>query len=165
MLTLGLHRPGPRFFDSQRRDWPCFDAYDEEISRAWDNPLTGEGSHEFGGQQEGDLCTVDGYPGRLRYNKDGDLDCMADHPSSPRDRHTLDKVVCSLSGPFVKVTSAPFFEAARLLDLARAEIILRTASRRNLTTDLSRIRNSSVIARNTVCLVLPLAAISLLKWL
>jgi hypothetical protein len=88
--NLAANRPGWRVSsrDAQRgRDWSCYDSYDKEISQAYLTP-TGEGSGEFIGQRVGDLCTVDGYTGRLVKNDDGELVCRPDHASG-RDHRTL----------------------------------------------------------------------------
>ena len=50
-------------------------ARDAEVSNAWQAPPTGEGSHEFVGEREGDPCTRNGWPGVLRRNGDGELYC------------------------------------------------------------------------------------------
>ena len=87
------HRPGFRIADAQRRDLSVYDEYDVEISNSWKKPPSGFGSGEFVGQREGDLCTIDGAPGRLRKDDDGNLVCMPDHPRGRRDTRTLDEIV------------------------------------------------------------------------
>jgi len=73
-----------------------YQLYDAEIQDAWrnGNPPTGFGSRNFSGQKEGDLCTINGRPGRLRYDDEtGELTCMADHPGGERDARTLDQLI------------------------------------------------------------------------
>ena len=44
-----------------------YDKYDADLAEQWKaKPPTGAGSRGPRGQQEGDLCTVDGSPGRLK---------------------------------------------------------------------------------------------------
>jgi hypothetical protein len=57
-------------------------AYDEveaAMTSAWQNPLTGAGSHDLVGQREGDVCTINGWPGHMRCGQDGNLTCVPDH--------------------------------------------------------------------------------------
>jgi hypothetical protein len=75
--VLGLHRPGPRINDAQRRDLAAYKAYDAHTSNAWKAPPTGAGSGEFRGQREGDQCTVNGSPGHLKMIGDK-LHCVPD---------------------------------------------------------------------------------------
>jgi hypothetical protein len=73
-----LRRPGYRVSDAFPRDWSIYDAYDEEISRMWENkPPTGAGSSAPRGEREGDSCSVNGSRGHLRMI-DGELKCIAD---------------------------------------------------------------------------------------
>ena len=85
--TLGLHRPGWRGEDGgnvgdqlvrngHRRDLAeLYTRHNDELANEWrsGNPPTGFGSKEFIGQREGDLCTIDGWPGHLRPGQDGEL--------------------------------------------------------------------------------------------
>ena len=70
---------------------------DREDAEAWrnpnNNPPSGANSTEFVGQREGDLVTVNGAPGRLRYNDEGDLIGVPDHPIGSRDTRTLNQIV------------------------------------------------------------------------
>ena len=56
-----LRRPGYRVSDAFPRDWSVYDAYDEAISRLWENnPPTGDGSSGPRGEREGDsVCVPD----------------------------------------------------------------------------------------------------------
>ncbi len=97
---LALQRPGFRAADAgnlskQMRDEVdvAYRAYDDAIATQYKRPPTGEGSGEFVGQREGDLCTIDGRPGRLVYDDEtGELVCMADHPTGKRDTRTIDEI-------------------------------------------------------------------------
>lgn len=97
-----LRRPGfrlvdPRDVSKQMRDAvdQAYSDYETDLTSAYkNNPPTGEGSGEFVGQREHDLCTIDGRPGRLvRDDETGELVCMADHPSGERDTRTVDERV------------------------------------------------------------------------
>lgn len=82
-----LHRPGYRLFDrgaqfaerSREAKARSYQQYDADASNAWRNSETPTGAGERGsrGQQEGDLCTLNGQPGHLR-NVNGKLTCVAD---------------------------------------------------------------------------------------
>ena len=93
------HRPGWRVTDSKqvldarRAVEDAYRAYDQERESAWVNPNSdvGAGESQFIGARENDLCTRDGYPGRLRYNDEGNLECVLDHPNGSADRRTLDQ--------------------------------------------------------------------------
>ena len=96
---LGLHRPGFRvaagnqMHDAKRALADAYRAYDQERESAWVNPNSdvGAGESQFIGARENDLCTRDGYPGRLRYNDEGNLECVLDDPNGSTDRRTLDQ--------------------------------------------------------------------------
>jgi hypothetical protein len=96
---LALQRPGFRVADAgnvgkRMRDEidAAYADVENDLTNAWKNkPPTGFGSGEFIGQREGDLCTIDGAPGRLCRDDDGELTCMADHPSGERDARTIDE--------------------------------------------------------------------------
>ena len=97
---LALHRPGPRRLAdvgnvSKLRDQidQAYRQYDDDLSTAYQNvPPTGFGSNNViaGQQQVGDLCTINGAPGRLVVDDEtGELVCMADYPSDASDRRTI----------------------------------------------------------------------------
>jgi hypothetical protein len=76
-----LHRPGFRVGDRSLHDakQAAYDAYETEMQNAWRNPTgtqTGAGSPM--GEREGDICTIDGYPGHLLRGPDGKLTCIPD---------------------------------------------------------------------------------------
>ena len=56
-----LRRPGYRVSDAFPRDWSVYDAYDEAVSRLWENnPPSGAGSSGPRGEREGDsVCVPD----------------------------------------------------------------------------------------------------------
>jgi hypothetical protein len=72
--TLGLHRPGFRVSDvfatDERRR--IYDGYDAELRDAY------KMTKEFVGQREGDLCTINGFPGHLHRDANGRLTCVPD---------------------------------------------------------------------------------------
>ena len=73
-----LRRPGYRVSDAFPRDWGIYDAYDDAVSRLWENnPPTGDGSSGHRAAQAGDSCTLDGKRGHLRMI-DGELKCVVD---------------------------------------------------------------------------------------
>ena len=96
---LGLHRPGFRvpagnqLRDSKRALADAYRAYDRDRENSWVDPNSNScaGEQQFIGQREGDLCTRDGWPGRLRYNHEGNLECVLDHPNGSADHRTLDQ--------------------------------------------------------------------------
>jgi hypothetical protein len=74
-----LRRPGYRVSDAFPRDWSVYDAYDEEVSRMWENkPSTSNGSSGPRSAQPGDSCTLNGRAGRLR-SIGGSLVCVPDN--------------------------------------------------------------------------------------
>jgi len=93
--TLGLHRPGYRIEsagnigDQRVRDdtrgerQRIYDEYDAAVSTAWQVSPTGFGSGELVGQREGDLCTINGFPGHLK-NEKGKLQCVPDDQARSR---------------------------------------------------------------------------------
>ena len=93
------NRPGFRYLATEEakiarhRVRDAYAAYDQERESAWVDPNSnsGAGEQQFIGQREGDLCTRDGWPGRLRYNHEGDLECVLDHPNGSADHRTLDQ--------------------------------------------------------------------------
>jgi hypothetical protein len=95
------NRPGFRLDISdagKERRQAVRDAYmarDQEQAEAWRGGagVTGFGVNPDGpvGQREHDLCTVNGRPGRLRYNANGELQCYPDYPAGSEDRRTLDE--------------------------------------------------------------------------
>jgi hypothetical protein len=86
-----LRRPGYRLSDAFPRDWSVYDAYDEEISRMWENkPPTGAGSSAPRGAQPGNSCTLDGRAGRLRLIN-GELQCVPDGPGRGSDHAMTDR--------------------------------------------------------------------------
>jgi hypothetical protein len=75
---LALRKPGFRVSDAFQRDWGVYDAYDDAVSRLWENnPPTGDGSSGHRAAQAGDSCTLDGKRGHLRMI-DGELKCVVD---------------------------------------------------------------------------------------
>lgn len=63
-------------------------AYDEveaAMTSAWMDPITGAGSHDLIGQREGDLCTLNGFAGRMRRGQDGKLTCVVDDHDASAD--------------------------------------------------------------------------------
>lgn len=54
-------------------------AYVDDLQSAWQSPPTGAGSHghEYSGGQVGDVCSINGRPGRLVEGDDGSLVCTA----------------------------------------------------------------------------------------
>ena len=93
------NRPGFRYLATdeakiaRQRVRDAYAAYDQERELAWADPNlnSGAGERQFIGAREGDLCSRDGYPGRLRYTDDGDLECVLDHLSGSADHRTLDQ--------------------------------------------------------------------------
>jgi hypothetical protein len=84
---LASHRNGWRL-PAKPRDWSCYDAYDKAI----ESQYTGFGSasaSEFRGDQPGDVCTIDGWPGHLR-KVNGKLTCVADDKTSQDARSLRD---------------------------------------------------------------------------
>jgi hypothetical protein len=79
--TTGLHRPGARYDvlvrDRHRREAAAaYRAYDAEKATEWmGNPPTGAGSKGPIGQREGDICNLNGWPGRLRKDAKGNFYC------------------------------------------------------------------------------------------
>src|SRR5580698_1386007 len=70
---LALRKPGFRVSDAFQRDWGVYDAYDDAVSRLWENnPPTGDGSSGHRAAQAGDSCTLDGKRGHLQMI-DGEL--------------------------------------------------------------------------------------------
>jgi hypothetical protein len=53
---------------------------------------TGAGERQFIGQREGDLCSINGFPGRLRPDENGSLQCVADHDPQNDHRSLADKM-------------------------------------------------------------------------
>lgn len=67
--------------------------YDNWLRNEYRKPPTIDAGGEFIGQRVGDLCTINGYPGRLVSDDEtGELVCMADYPSGSHDTRTLDEV-------------------------------------------------------------------------
>jgi hypothetical protein len=85
-----LHRPGFAVADGASREakQSVYDAYDAELAGAYLNtPTTGPGSREYVGQRAGDICTIDGKAGHLRFGPDGKLTCV---PDQQRDHKMAD---------------------------------------------------------------------------
>jgi hypothetical protein len=88
-LFLAEHRNGWRLSAKAMKDdnvaarRALYDSYDKEISQAYLTP-TGVGSTpstELRGDQPGDVCTIDGWPGHLQ-KRGGKLVCIADDKTS-----------------------------------------------------------------------------------
>jgi hypothetical protein len=71
----GLLKDGHTFKVPRR----MLDGYQRKVARHYsdESPVTGFGSGAFGGQREGDVCTIDGWPGHLK-QVNGPLTCVAD---------------------------------------------------------------------------------------
>ena len=65
--------------------------FEENTDRLSKSP-TGASERQFIGQREGDLCTINGYPGRLRSDENGQLQCVADHDPQNDHRSLSDKM-------------------------------------------------------------------------
>jgi hypothetical protein len=82
-VNMAGHRPGFLMTDASRRNCEiAYQQYENDLTNAWRdqelNPPVGFGSNGPRGQQEGDLCTINGFPGHLRRNRNGDLVCAPD---------------------------------------------------------------------------------------
>ena len=64
----------------------------EENTDRFSKPPTGAGASQFIGAREGDLCTINGWPGRLRPDENGSLQCVADHDPQNDHRSLADKM-------------------------------------------------------------------------
>ena len=92
------HKPGFVMSDAAQQNelkQQAYDLYDAAATSAWiGNPPTGAG--ERGGQRgqrEGDLCTINGAPGYLRYDDDADeMVCVPDGNRDSRSGLTLDQL-------------------------------------------------------------------------
>ena len=90
-LLVSMQRPGFRrlvggnrgqqnIIDRQREKvLDARRAYVDDLQSAWQSPPTGAGSHghEYSGGQVGDVCSINGRPGRLVEGDDGSLVCTA----------------------------------------------------------------------------------------
>jgi hypothetical protein len=95
--SLGLHRPGFRLpATADALQDALEDAADaraewlDDLRNAWrGNAFTGQR-----GSKPGDACTIDGRPGHLRFNDDGELVCVPDTSSRGRaDSRPLDAIM------------------------------------------------------------------------
>ena len=76
--NLSLHQPGMRLGVGPdageqafmvRDKMACYDAYDQQVRSAWQNPPTGQGSHNLRWPPpEGSLCTINGRRGHTDAN-------------------------------------------------------------------------------------------------
>ena len=74
--ALQLHRPGFRYNTdcaALERSRQAYADADQQAANAWKRDATGT----FRGQQEGDLCTINGAPGHLR-KVNGKFECVPD---------------------------------------------------------------------------------------
>jgi hypothetical protein len=82
------NRPGFRVLDAPLNRQAVRDAraaYIRDLETAYESPQTGFGVHGMRGSQVGDVCTINGAPGRLR-SVNGELQCVPDRA----DARTVD---------------------------------------------------------------------------